>query len=342
MPIRFRRSTKNIHFLDPTQNFKEQCATFEHRIDPLTRRRSRVADLKFRLLKPPELKRIVAKSAERTCPFCRENLEAMTPRFVANLVPDGRITYEKALVFPNFMPYDQHNALAIFSDEHFIGLSDFSEELLINGFLASQTYLKRVFQVNSKNKYFCINWNYMPPSGGSLVHPHLHLMADKEPSDHHALLLRRGKRFWKKFNANYWDELIAEEKKRGVRYVGDTGSVCWILYFAPKGMMFDVMGIFVENASILELAASQFRDFAQGLKSIFSYLEKNNLHSFNLAIFSGVTGKDYFWTHVRIIPRFTIPPIDTSDVSFAGLLHDESLTIMKPEDVCSEMREYFG
>ena len=105
--------------------------------------------------------------------------------------------------------------------------------------------------------------------------------------------------------------------------------------------MFDIMGIFTGNTSILELSSGQFRDFAQGLQRVFSYLEKNNLHSFNLALFSGVNGKDYFWTHARIIPRFTIPPVNTSDVSFTGLLHDESLTIMKPEDVCAEMRPYF-
>ena len=341
MPIRFRKSIKTILFLDPTQGFTEQSASFEYRTDPLTRQRSRVADLKFRLIEAPNLQNVIDKSTNRSCPFCKETIDLMTPKFISTFAAEGRITRGEALVFPNFMPYDQHNALTVFSTDHFVGLNDFSSKLLVDGFLASQEYFQKVFQTNSKSKHACINWNYMPPSGGSLVHPHLHLMSDKEPSYHHGLLLRRGKRFWKKFNVTYWDALVAEEKKRAVRYIGETGTVSWLLYFAPKGMMFDIMGAFRDNQSLLKMTVDQFKDFAQGLRNIFSFLKTSNLHSFNLAIYSSLTEKDYFRTHARIIPRFTIPPVETSDVSFTGMLHDESLAIMKPEDVCREIKEYF-
>jgi len=341
MAVRFKRSIKEIRLLDPTQGFKENLVKFEFRIDPLTRRRSRVADLKFSLIRPPDLEKLVEKSRKRPCPFCEENLEKMTPKFPPKFIPEGRVQVGEAIVFPNFMPYDQNNAVAIFSKEHFIGLSQFSEELLVNGFLASQSFLKRVYKANEKTKYFSINWNYLPPSGGSLVHPHLHLIADKDPSDHHGLLLKRGKRFWKKFKVNYWEDLINEEKKREERFLGETGKVCWLLYFAPRGMMFDVMSIFVEKLSLLELSPSDFLDFARGLKRVFLYLKEKNLVSFNLTIYSGLKEKGYFWTHARIIPRFTIPPVDTSDVSFIGLLHGEPLSLMKPEDVCQEMRAFF-
>ena len=341
MAVRFKKSIREIRLLDPRQGFKENIISFEIRTDPLTRRRSRVADLKFRIVKPPDLKKMVDKSLERGCPFCGNNLEKMTPKFPPKFIPEGRIQLKEAVVFPNFMPYGQNNAVVIFSKEHFVGLTQFSEEQLVNGFLASQSFFEKVYKTNAKDKYFSINWNYMPPSGGSLVHPHLHLMADKEPSDYHKLILKRGKRFWKKFKVNYWADLINEEKKLEERFLGETGKVCWLLHFAPKGMMFDVMGIFIGKLSLLELSSSDFLDFARGLQKIFLYLGKNNLTSFNLTIFSGLSEKNYFWTHARFIPRFTIPPVDTSDVSFTGLLHDESLTIMKPEDVCREMKAYF-
>jgi len=341
MAVRFKKSVREIRLLDPTQGFKENLFKFEFRIDPLTRIRSRIMNLKFRLPNLPDLEKIITISKERHCPFCGDNLEKMTPKFPLEFIPEGRLRMGEAVLFPNFMPYDQNNAVAIFSKEHFIGLTQFSEERLINGFLVSQSFLERVQKNNAKNKYFSINWNYMPPSGGSLVHPHLHLMGDKDPSGHHKLILKRGKRFWKKFKVNYWADLINEEKKLGERFLGETGNVCWLLHFAPKGMMFDVMGVFVEKFSLLELSAEDFRDFARGLQKIFLYLEKNNLFSFNLTIFSGLSEKDYFWTHARLIPRFTIPPMDTSDTNFTGLLHDESLSIMKPEDVCQEMKPFF-
>ncbi|HNR11837.1 MAG TPA: hypothetical protein PLG17_00685 [Thermodesulfobacteriota bacterium] len=339
MPVRFTKSTKNIHFLDPRKEFQHTQASFEFRFDPLTRKRSRVTNLKFRFVHPPDLQSIIEKSAKRPCPFCRGNVDDMTPKFIPEFAPEGRISIGDALVFPNSMPYDQHNALAIFSRDHFVSLTQFSESLLFNGFLAAQAFFNHVAEKNSRCKYFCINWNYMPPSGGSLIHPHLHLMADKEPSDHHRLLMQRGKRYYKKFGINYWDDLIEEERRRKVRYIGETGSVCWLVYFAPKGMMFDVMGIFRKNLSILDLTRQQVRDFSQGLQKIFSYLEQKNLYSFNLALYSGIKEKEYFWTHVRLIPRFTIPPVDTSDVSFTSLLHEESLATLRPEDVCWEIRE---
>lgn len=341
MAIRFRKSIKTISFLDPTQGFTEQSVSFEYRIDPLTRQRSRVADLKFRIVDAPDLQDVIDKSSRRSCPFCKDTVETMTPKFVPGFIAEGRIARGSALVFPNFMPYDQHNALTVFSTDHFIGLNDFSDQLLVDGFLASQEYFQKVFGTNKNSAYACINWNYMPPSGGSLIHPHLHLMADKEPSHQHGLLLRRGKRFWRKFNVNYWDALVTEEKKRVVRYIGETGTMKWLLYFAPKGMMFDIMGVFSTNQSILKVTTEEFKDFAQGLRNIFSFLEVSNLHSFNLAVYSGLTEKEYFRTHARIIPRFTIPPVETSDVSFTGMLHDEALAIMRPEDVCKELRNFF-
>lgn len=341
MAVRFKRSVKKVTLLDPRQGFNENHIRFEFRIDPLTRRRSRIMNLKFKILNPPDLKTMIEKSLGRPCPFCEDNLKKMTPQFSPNFIPEGRIQLGEAVVFPNSMPYDQNNAVTIFSKDHFVGLTDFSEALLVNGFLASQAFLKKVYQRNAKNRYFSLNWNYMPPSGGSLVHPHLHLMADNDPSDHHKLILKRAKRFWKKFNVNYWEDLINEEKRLEERFLGTTGNVCWLLYFAPKGMMFDVMGIFANRLSLLEISPEDFHDFAQGLKKVLSYFEKNNVISFNLTIFSGLKEKEYFWTHARIIPRFTIPPVDTSDVSFPGLLHDESLSIIRPEDTCQEMKAYF-
>ncbi|MCD6352856.1 MAG: hypothetical protein J7M06_01425 [Proteobacteria bacterium] len=341
MAVRFRKSIREIKFLDPTKGFEENRVKFEFRIDPLTRRRTRIMDLKFRLPAPPDLGELINTSTKGRCPFCGDNLEKMTPKFPPNFIPEGRLQVGEAMVFPNFMPYDQNNAVAVFSKEHFIGLTQFSEELLVNAFLSSQSFFERVYKANPKHKYFSLNWNYMPSSGASLIHPHLHLMADKTPSDYHKLILKRGKRFWKKFKVNYWADLIDEEKKLEERFLGETGSVCWLLNFAPKGMMFDVLGVFVEKTSFLGISRQDLSHFARGLQKIFLYLKKTNLISFNLTIFSGLSEKNYFWTHARLVPRFTIPPVGTSDIGFPGLLHDESLCIVRPEDVCQEMKPCF-
>jgi UDPglucose--hexose-1-phosphate uridylyltransferase len=341
MAVRFKKSIREVKLLDYTNGFKEKLIHFEFRFDPLTRRRARIMNLKFRVPAPPDLEKMVTRSLEYPCPFCEANLEKMTPKFAPGLIPEGRIRVGEAVVLPNFMPYGQNNGMVIFSKEHFIGLPDFSEEILVNGFLAAQDFFKRIYKKNAKNKYISINWNYMPPSGASQIHPHLHLMADRDPSDYHGLVLQRGKRFLKKFKVNYWADLIEEEKRLDERFLGETGDVSWLLSFAPKGMMFDTMGIFRESLCFLDITPSGFRDFACGLIKIFHYLHKSNLFSFNLTIFSGLKEKDYFWNYCHLIPRFVIPPMNTSDLNYIALLHDESISVINPEDVCPEMKGFF-
>ena len=341
MAVRFKKSIREVKLLDHTKDFKEKVLNFEFRFDPLTRKRTRIMNLKFKVPSLPDLGKIVARSLEYFCPFCEANLEKMTPKFPPGLISEGRIRVGEAVILPNLMPYGQNNSVGIFSTGHFIGLTDFSEEILVNGFLAAQNFFKRIYKKNAKNKYFSINWNYMPPSGASLIHPHFQLMAEQDPSDYHGSILKRGKRFWKKFKVNYWEDLIKEEKRLEERFLGETGNICWLLYFAPKGMMFDVMGIFLNKRSLLEISSVEFHDFARGLQKVFLYLDKNNLMSFNLALFSGLREKDYFWSHARLTPRFVIPPMNTSDINFTSMFHDEPLSIIKPEDVGQEMKAFF-
>jgi hypothetical protein len=101
------------------------------------------------------------------------------------------------------------------------------------------------------------------------------------------------------------------------------------------------MGIFRKSLCFLDISSSGFRDLARGLKNIFHYLHKNNIFSFNFTLFSGLREKDYFWNYCRLIPRVPIPPMDTSDLNNIALLHDESISIITPEDVCREMKVFF-
>jgi len=131
MAVRFKKSLRETKILDHTQGFNEKLLNFEFRFDPLTRRRARIMNLKFKLFSPPDLQKIVARSLEYPCPFCEANLEKMTPKFTPSLIPEGRIRIGEAVVLPNFMPYGQNNAVTIFSKDHFVGLAHFSEEILV-------------------------------------------------------------------------------------------------------------------------------------------------------------------------------------------------------------------
>jgi hypothetical protein len=59
-----------------------------------------------------------------------------------------------------------------------------------------------------------------------------------------------------------------------------------------------------------------------------------------MAIYSGF-GEDHFKTHAKLIPRALLPPMNTSDINYFNTLHNEVLTIFKPEDICAEARPFF-
>ena len=70
------------------------------------------------------------------------------------------------------------------------------------------------------------------------------------------------------------------------------------------------------------------------------FLDSQGLFSFNMAIYSGL-GEDHFWTNAKIIPRVLLPPMDTSDINYFNMLHNEVLTIFEPEQICGQAKEFF-
>jgi galactose-1-phosphate uridylyltransferase len=59
-----------------------------------------------------------------------------------------------------------------------------------------------------------------------------------------------------------------------------------------------------------------------------------------MAIYSGLDS-GHFRTHAKLIPRALLPPMDTSDINYFNMLHDEVLTIFRPEDICERAKSFF-
>ena len=144
-----------------------------------------------RYVKPEkhDLSEIVARSLRAGCPACPEFIEKVTPKFPPEIAPEGRLHQGEACVFPNIAPYTPYSAVTVPSKKHFIALTEFTEETLVNGFLASQAYLKRVLAHDPEAKYCEIDWNYMPLSGAGLFHPHFQVLSRYSPGRYHGELL---------------------------------------------------------------------------------------------------------------------------------------------------------
>jgi UDPglucose--hexose-1-phosphate uridylyltransferase len=343
-PIEFKREVMLSRILkrDSTGQFTEADIPLEFRFDPLTGRSCRLVQFSPKRIIRPDLAALEKRSRELTCPFCPPLVEQITPRFPPDLVPEGTIRRGKALAFPNAGPYDVYGVVVVISDRHFIPLTEFDLETVHNALLAAHSYLKSVLKADPEAKHHFMAWNYMPPSGGSLVHPHLQSNAGYKPTTYQRQILEASEKYYKEKGTNYWSDLLEQERRTGERYIGRIGGTEWLTSFVPKGRLSDAMVIFPGKASIAELTENELRDFSAGLLKVFSYLDGLNLVSFNMSTYSGFD-KDQFWAHARITPRGLLlySPIETSDQFYYQILQDENICILSPEFACERLKKWF-
>lgn len=344
-PIEFRREILPSRILtrDSSGELTEAAVPLEFRFDPLTGRSCRIVQFSLERIIRPDFKALEQQSRELTCPFCPPLVEQITPRFPPDIVPEGVIRKGKALAFPNAGPYDVYGVVVVISDEHFIPLGGFDLETVLNALLAAQSYIQAVEKKDTAAKYHFIAWNYMPPSGGSLVHPHIQSNAGYFPTDYQKQVLEASERYYQEKGTNFWSDLIEQEKRTGERYVGKIGNTEWLTGFMPKGRLFDVLAVFPGKASVAELSENDLRDFTAGLLRVFDCLDGLNLLSFNMSTYSGFD-KGRFWAHARITPRGSLlySPIETSDQFYYQILQDENICILPPEVACERLKKYFN
>jgi galactose-1-phosphate uridylyltransferase len=187
-----------------------------------------------------------------------------------------------------------------------------------------------------------INWNYLPPAGSSVIHPHLQALASHVAFTYERETLSASRRYFRKNGSIYWADLIKVEKERSERFIGETGNIAWLSNFAGRGRDPDILVIFQGKHAISELAESDFKNFYDGLHKVFQYMTDRNYASFNLSLYSAPPGEDHFWVHARLKPRFQFPLLGTADYCFLEALHDEFLCQNYPEMQCREIKTYFG
>lgn len=340
MAIEFKKEAFVSRFLDPKAGFRERSQPVELRFDPLTQRPSFVYQVNQLSLPPKNLAGVIEKSLGMDCAFCPGNIETDTPKFVAELVPEGRLRVGQAVIFPNLRSYAPYSAVLVISREHFVALNEFSRCMLTDALLGSQQYLKRVRDYDPKAQYFYLGWNYMPPAGGSVVHPHLQPEATYQPPPYQKELIEASAKYYRDNATGFWTDLIGAEKARNERYVATTGGVCWLVPFAPRSRVLDVMALFGEH-SLFDISEKEFGDFADGLLSVFNYMHDKNYYSFNLLLVSGRDEDAHFRTQARLVARMTFLDIEASDCCYQEMLGDIRFSARYPEEVSHELKKYF-
>ncbi|MCG3088689.1 hypothetical protein [Sporosarcina cyprini] len=340
MTIQFRKEEEFFTFHDPMQGGKLIDRKTEVRFDPLTGETARIIFDPGAPFIPADFSEEAAATAGKKCPFCPENVFDSTPRFPDELFDGGRLIHGEAVAFPNLFPYSKHNAVVRMSDQHYVKLDEFTVPLLKDAFMTAHQYVEKVAEFDPKTAYASINWNYLPPSGGSIIHPHIHVLASEHPTNYQAKIARSSRDFTEREGVSFFESLAAEEKTHGERWIGTKGSIEWVHAFAPLSHA-DFIGI-TDAAALEDLTDAHCENLAESLKAFFAYFQQAGINSFNLGLFIPLSGSQAERVHVRLVPRMTIGMLKTSDMNVFNYLHGEPLSLKAPEEVAKAAKLHFA
>lgn len=333
MAIQLKKTTEKATYLSPVNNFQPAVLEVEKRYDPLTGDVSLIVPFKNFSLPPVDWTGAIADSLNNKCPFCPENKGNVTPRFTRDFLTDGRIAYNRATVIPNLSPYERYSAVVIMSDDHYLAWHKLSPDIISDAFWAGLTFLEKCAGHDPQGAKYCsINWNYMPYSGGTLIHPHLQVLAGPGATNYHKRALSGEVEYFNTFSSNFWPDFTAYEKEQAERYIGATFSLHWVAAFAPKALA-DVIVVFDDCKSIKHIDKSHFDNLACGLGKFFNYFSHYNIPSFNFSLFINIEENKYSLVTGRLVGRFPLIPPAGSDMSYLQVLHDTPWTVLKPEEL---------
>jgi UDPglucose--hexose-1-phosphate uridylyltransferase len=331
----FKSKKETFVFYDGEGNKIERET--EVRFDPLTGESSRLVFDPGAPFSSPDYTEIAEQTSGSNCPFCPENVFKLTPLFPKDIVPEGRVTNGEAVVAPNLFPYSKYNGVTIMSKQHYVRLEDFKPKLIADAFRAAQMYIEAVHEKETKPLSASINWNYLPHSGGSIIHPHLHVIVSESDTNYQTNYNEKAKQYYEKNGEHYLTKLYETEKQSGERWIGELGNVAWMHSYAPKSHN-DFLAVFPNISNWREITEKDWEDFAKGLKAVFATLDEQGLASFNMMLHLSNGSSPI---HARLIPRLLLNNLGTSDMNFFQSLHQEPLIYKQPEDIAEKARKHF-
>ncbi|HQO39908.1 MAG TPA: hypothetical protein PK986_05520 [Spirochaetota bacterium] len=332
--MELKKVLKRATFLDPFNGFTPGGRDCEIRTDPLTGRNSRILYFPLRDLPSPDYE-VFLKKDSGFCPFCPENIEKITPKFNPELFSSGRYSKGEAVCFPNAFPYDENGAVTVITREHFTGIDSFTNELLVNAVSCCVEFLQDVLIGQPAAVFQSVNWNFLPLAGSSIIHPHLQVTASSVSTNYCSDVLKNSANF----NGNLFASLVDHENSAGERFLSDDGFFSWLVAFAPQGI-FDVMAISPNYIEPSDLHDERLDALVTGILKVLKFIAAINMVSFNLSIFF-VIGNKGFMPHLRMCPRTSIPPLDTSEINYMKMIHNEPMSTLEPEHVARELKKHW-
>jgi UDPglucose--hexose-1-phosphate uridylyltransferase len=329
--VELKRELLASDILDPRHGFQPSRSQVEVRWDPLLGYSARLLT-GGRLLPPSDfdLEAFGRQTAEG-CFFCTPRLEAVTPRFPAELAPEGRLRRGEAVLFPNIQPYSLYSSVSVYSpDLHYLPLDRVTGPIVRDNLGVQVEFARRATRHDPRAAWASISANHMLPSGSSLFHPHMQGSVDPHPTTMQELLSR--------VPAERFDDYLATERRLGERYLGDLGGVEWLAGFAPLG--FNELRAFVPGvASPEQLDEARVDALGEGIARALNLYAELGHQSFNLAILGAPVAGHVL--SLRLVCRSNLQPLYRSDVAYFERLHWQAMVDGSPEELAERAGDRF-
>lgn len=339
--LRFESQTLTATFQDAQKG--PILRPIEVRTHPITGRRCRITfsrsletESALQSLPPPP------PDAYHTgdCPFCPSQMEKRTPRLHPGIAPEGRMRSGRSILFPNLYPYGAFSAVSLFDDRHFVEIGTADAAAYADSFINCARYLKRVSRFDPDAVFMAITQNHLPAAGGSLVHPHLQVHADRTPSNHHAFMMRRATDYRNQTGRLLFSDYLAAEQAAGRRIIGITGSWHWLAAFAPEGF-FEIWAICPGQTSFFQLKAHQWHDLAQGIVNAQHFYRRLCRNSYNLGLLAVARARSALELKVALVARANYAPWVRSDITGYEIALGDMATFNAPEETADLARPFW-
>ena len=341
--MKFDSTRKETLVLNPTKQLERRSIPSEIRRDPLTGRTARICHFMKLQWQKPDVDNLI-EGTEQTCPFCAHNVMNVTPLFPEEILPEGRLVAGDMVLFPNIAPYDSLGAVATMGSRHYIPMTEMSVQRMVDAFSLAFDFFRRVDAAGHPEAvYHLINWNYMPPAGSSLIHPHLQVFSTSSAPNLMRQELDAARTYLDAHRSNYWDDLVAHEQADRQRYLGTIGRTHWLTAYAPMGVAGDVLAVVSGARCTLDLTMPDLQDVADGLTRLMAGYDRMGIYSFNMNFFTGAANDDAACFHLLFSPRtFFNQALGTPDIGALRNLFNETLCMAFPEEINTLLRPAFG
>jgi len=332
----------------PTLFRKVQRGVLEYRYDALTNQETRINPARATRPKQGEIDSLfeqVIKSSEERCPFCPSRILEKVPSFPKEVAPEGRIFKGETVIFPNMNPFGQSHAVGVICNAHFLPIEGFTSKILRDAIHAAQTYFSSTNKANPSITYPVLVWNYLPPSAGSIIHPHIQMLMEENPVPELKKILKRSSKYYNDNKQNYFTQLVEAEKAEKVRYIGGNDSVDVIATYAPRAYN-EVCFIFKDQvSSFSQLNEKQIENFVEALTKTLLGYKNLGVGSLNMASFSAAVddkaASTHFRLHVKLFSRPSPKGVYTNDTGPMERVYNSWVIDSVPEILAETIRGSF-